>query len=167
MSRSVKSKSRTLGRDREASVESPSNQSKEAHQSDSSQRFTNLIAVLRRITLAVQVFPFIYTAIFIFLFTAYSFSEGVVLDIIDYLSFVSPIVVVAHIVYSRMLKMCKWHRTACAIPLIPQAVDMFDNYVYHFEHNAWIVVSITIIVSFCLFLFCIYKVFYTDDGRIC
>ena len=164
MSESGKSRYRISGRDREALGKSPS---KSQQDDPSYQRVTNFVTILRRITLAVQVFPFIYTAIFIFLFTAYSFSDGVVLEIIDYFAFVSPIVVVAHIVYSRMLKMCKWHRTACAIPLIPQAVDLFDNYVYHFEHNAWVVVCATIIVSLCLFLFCIYKVFYTDDGRIC
>lgn len=117
--------------------------------------------------MAVQVFPFIYTALFIFLFTAYSFLDGVWLDIIDYAVFVSPIVVVAHLVYSRMLMMCKWHRIACALPLIPQAVDQFDVYVYHFDHNAWIVVAATIIVTMVLFMIAIYKVFFTEDGRIC
>ena len=117
--------------------------------------------------MAVQVAPFIYTALFVFLFTAYSFSSGVVLDIIDYAVFTSPIIVVAHLIYSRMLKLCKWHRVACALPLIPQAVDQFDVYVYHFDHNAWIVVAVTILVTMILFLWCIYKVFYTDEGRIC
>lgn len=117
--------------------------------------------------MAVQVFPFIYTALFVFLFAAYSFSSGVVLDIIDYAAFVSPIVIVAHLVYSRMLKLCKWHRIACALPLIPQAVDQFDVYVYHFDHNEWMVVSATILLTLTLFLIAIYKVFYTDDGRIC
>lgn len=133
----------------------------------SNERFANIVAVLRRITLAVQVFPFIYTALFLFLFTAYSLGEGTVLDIIDYLSFVSPIVVVAHLIYSKMLKMCKWHRIACALPLVPQSVDLFDTYVYHFNHGEWVVVSVTIIVTLILFLFCFYKVFYTDEGRIC
>ena len=128
---------------------------------------SRLVLILRRITLAVQIFPFIYTALFIFLFTAYSFSSGVVLDIIDYLVFVSPIVVVAHLIYSKMLMMCKWHRIACALPLIPQAVDQFDLYVFHFGHEAFVVVSVTIVVTMLLFLFCIYKVFFTDEGRIC
>ena len=148
------SKSRTSAQDREAS-ESPQ---------DAKSR---LIAVLRNITMAVQVFPFIYTALFVFLFAAYSFSSGVVLDIIDYAAFVSPIVVVAHLVYSRMLKLCKWHRIACALPLIPQAVDQFDVYVYHFDHYEWIVVSATILLTLVLFLIAIYKVFFTNDGRIC
>lgn len=128
---------------------------------------SNLVKILRGITLAVQVFPFIYTALYVFLFTAYCLTEGVWLDIIDYMAFVSPIVVVAHLVYSRMLKMCRWHRVACALPLIPQAVDQFDMYVYHFGHNAWIVVSAAIIVTMILFLIAIYRVFFTDDGRIC
>ena len=148
------SKSRTSAQDREAS-KSPQ---------DAKSR---LIAVLRNITMAVQVFPFIYTALFVFLFDAYSFSSGVVLDIIDYAAFVSPIVIVAHLVYSRMLKLCKWHRIACALPLIPQAVDQFDVYVYHFDHYEWIVVSATILLTLILFLIAIYKVFYTNDGRIC
>lgn len=148
------SKSRTSAQDREAS-KSPQ---------DAKSR---LIAVLRNITMAVQVFPFIYTALFVFLFAAYSFSSGVVLDIIDYAAFVSPIVIVAHLVYSRMLKLCKWHRIACALPLIPQAVDQFDVYVYHFDHYEWIVVSATILLTLILFLIAIYKVFYTNDGRIC
>lgn len=117
--------------------------------------------------MAVQVFPFIYTALFIILYAAYSFSSGVALDIIDYLVFVSPIVVLAHLVYSRMLMMCRWHRIACALPLIPQAVDLFDNNVYHMEHNEWILVAATILVTFVLFLIAIYKVFFTDNGRIC
>ena len=117
--------------------------------------------------MAVQVFPFIYTALFVFLFTAYSLGSGTLLDIIDYAVFVSPIVVVAHLVYSRMLMMCKWHRIACALPLIPQAVDQFDAYVYHFDHNAWNVVAATIIVTMILFLIAIYKVFFTEDGRFC
>lgn len=163
MSKSERLKSHISAQGQEVSEKSPSrNQSEESYQ-----RVTNLVTALRRITLAVKVFPFIYTALFIFLFTAYSIGEGVMLDIIDYLSFVSPIVVVAHLVYSRMLKMCKWHRAACAIPLIPQSVDLFDGYVYHFDHNAWIVVSATILISLFLFLFCIYKVFFTYDGRIC
>lgn len=130
---------------------------------------SQLVLILRRITAAVQVFPFVYTGLFVFLFTAYSFidKESVALNIIDYAVFVSPMVVVAHLVYSRMLKMCKWHRLACALPLLPQAVDQFDLYVYHFGHNAWIVVTATILITMLLFLFCIYKVFFTDEGRIC
>ena len=117
--------------------------------------------------MAVQVFPFVYTVLFIFLFTAYSLSSGVVLDLIDYAVFVSPIVVVAHLVYSKMLKLCKWHRIACALPLIPQAVDQLDVYVFHFGHNAFVIVACTIVVTMSLFLYCIYKVFFTDEGKIC
>ena len=117
--------------------------------------------------MAVQVFPFVYTVLFLFLFGAYSVSEGIVLDIIDYVSFVSPIVIVAHIAYSRMLQLCRWHRIACSLPLIPQAADLFDNYVYHFGHNAFVVVSITIMITIVLFLVSIYKVFFTEDGKVC
>lgn len=115
--------------------------------------------------MAVQVFPFIYTALFLILFTAYTFMDGPLLDIIDHLAFVSPVVVAAHLVYSKMLMMCKWHRIACAIPLLPQSVDLLDAYVFHFERGTWIVVAAAIISSTTLFLIAIYKVFLTDNGR--
>ena len=91
-----------------------------------------LVAILRRITLAVQVFPFFYTVLFVILFLAYYCFPGPILDIVDYVFFVSPVVALAHLIYSRMLKLCKWHRMACALPLLPQSVDVVDNYVYHF-----------------------------------
>ena len=117
--------------------------------------------------MAVQVFPFVYTVLFVFLFGAYSIGGGVLLDVIDYLSFVSPIVIVAHLVYSKMLMMCRWHRIACCLPLIPQSVDLFDSYVYHFDHGEFVIVSIAIMITVVLFLVCIYKVFFTEDGKIC
>lgn len=117
--------------------------------------------------MAVKVFPFIYTALFIVLFGIYTSSGGLLLDLIDYFCFVSPVVVVAHLVYSRMLKMCKWHRVACALPLIPQAFDIVDTYILHYSDIPRLIVIIVVILTMILFLLCIYKVFFTDDGRLC
>ena len=118
--------------------------------------------------MAVQVFPFIYSLLFIFLVAAYSFvKDGVVLDTIDSLMYVSPIVVLAHLIYSRILRLCKWHRIACALPLFPQLVDWLDTYVFHLIQTEVYIANITIIVSMAIYLFCAYKVFFTDDGRIC
>lgn len=122
---------------------------------------------LRRITLAVRVLPFIYTALFLILFGSYSFLPDPALDIVDHICFISPVVVIAHIIYSRMLRMCKWHRVACALPLLPQGVDLFDNYIYRFYWGEYIVVLVTIIITSLLFLYCVYRVFFTDEGRIC
>jgi hypothetical protein len=127
-----------------------------------------LIETLRRITLAVKLFPFIYDAAFITFFALYSFfGKTGMADIINYLVFVSPVVVVAHLFYSKILKMCKWHRVACSLPILPQAVDLFDKYMYSFGHYEWIIVASTIILSMILFMIAIYKVFFTDEGRIC
>lgn len=122
---------------------------------------SSVVALLRRITLAVQVFPFVYTALFVVLFTAYSFGGGTLLDIIDYAVFVSPAVILAHIVYSFMLRLCKWHRIACALPLIPQAADLFDTYVLRLDHTSWLLVSVSVIVTMTLFLIAIHKVFFS------
>ena len=158
---------RTSVRDRETSSQleealqsSPSREERQSLKSDFAVRLRNIIW-------ATRLFPFIYTALLVVLYAAYSFSSGVILDLIDYFAYVSPIVVLAHLAYSRILKMCRWHRIACALPLIPQSVDLFDAYVYHLEHYAWIVTAATIMITLILFLIAIYKVFMTDDGRIC
>lgn len=126
-----------------------------------------LVAILRRITMAVQVIPFVYTGLFVILFSSYYLFPGDTMFIINYLFFVSPIIVLAHLVYSRMLMLCKWHRRACALPLIPQSVDLFDTYVCQLGNGAFVVAVITIFITMIAFMFCIYKVFFTDDGRIC
>ena len=125
-----------------------------------------LVMILRRITMAVQVIPFVYTGLFVILFSSY-FLFGKMIAITNYLFFISPVVVLAHLVYSRMLMLCKWHRMACALPLIPQSVDLFDTYVYQLGNEAFVVAVVTIFVTMIGFAFCIYKVFFTDDGRFC
>ena len=140
---------------------------KEQAAQESQGRLGRLIVTLRRITLAVKVIPFLYTGLFLILYGAYSLLPDPALDVINHLCFVSIAVVIAHLVYSRMLRMCKWHRMACALPLFPQAVDLFDNYIYEFYKYEYIIIVATIIVTMLLFLFCIYKVFFTDEGRIC
>ena len=130
-------------------------------------RVSRVVQLLRRITLAVQVIPFIYTALYLLLYGLGFQSSGIAPDIINHLCFVSPIVVLAHLVYSRMLKMCRWHRIACALPLFPQAIDLIDNHIYCLAQEEYVVVVTTILVALAVFLVCIYKVFFTDEGRVC
>ena len=119
-----------------------------------------------RIVLAVQIAPFVYTLLFLVVFSLAFFAENLaMLDVIDYLCFVSPIVVLAHLVYSRMLRFCIWHRLACALPLIPQAVDLYDTYISPFSVEQIIIVKATIILTILLYFIFAYGTFFSRNGR--
>lgn len=116
--------------------------------------------------MVIQVFPFVYAAMFIFLYGSYSFIDNdTTRFIIDYTFFVSPIVVLVHYIYSRILRMCVWHRIACLLPIPTQIVDVLDTFVSSISRNGMLITIITIIVSIVIYGFAIYGTFFSPDGR--
>ena len=119
-----------------------------------------------RIVLAVQIAPFVYSLLFLVVFSIAFFSTNEdLMTIIDYFCFISPVVVVAHLVYSRMLRFCVWHRLACALPLLPQLVDLYDTYVSSFSVGQIIIVKATILVTIILYFLFAYGTFFSRNGR--
>lgn len=51
----------------------------------------------------------------------------------DSLFYVSPVCIIAFLVLSKALRLCGWHKTACAIPAIPLVVNFIDYYVINFS----------------------------------
>ena len=132
----------------------------------SRQQLNSIIKSQVRIVLAVQLAPFIYTLLFLAIFSLAFFSTNeTMLTAIDYLFFISPIVIVAHLVYSWMLRFCIWHRLACALPIIPQVVDLYDTYVSMFTVEQIIIVKATIIITILLYFLFAYGTFFSRNGR--
>ena len=114
----------------------------------------------------IQVFPFVYAAMFIFLYGSYSFVENeLVRFIIDYTFFLSPIVILAHYIYSRILRMCVWHRVACLLPIVTQVADLLDTFVACISRNGMVITVITILSSILIYGLAIYGTFFSPDGR--
>lgn len=64
-----------------------------------------------RIVLAVQLAPFVYTLLFLVVFSLAFFStNAAMLTAIDYFCFISPLVVFAHLVYSWLVSVMRKHR---------------------------------------------------------
>jgi hypothetical protein len=119
-----------------------------------------------RIVLAVQLAPFVYTLLFLVVFSLAFFStNAAMLTAIDYVCFISPLVVLAHLVYSWMLRFCVWHRLACALPILPQPVDLYDTYISPFTVEQIIIVKATIIVTILLYFLFAYGTFFSRNGR--
>ena len=129
-------------------------------------QISSIIESQVRIVLAIQVAPFVYTLLFLVVFALAFFStDEAMMTAIDYFFFISPVVVVAHLVYSWMLRFCIWHRLACALPLLPQIVDLYDTYVSPFTVEQIIIVKATIIVTIILYFLFAYGTFFSRNGR--
>ncbi len=130
-------------------------------------RILALIETLRSITLAVQVIPFVYTGLYIIVLCTYAFAPERVLEALDTLFYVSPTVVVAFLLESRILKLCHWHRAACALPLLPQVSVFVDSYIYELAERGVYALYLVIIAMSVLLLVAAYKVFLSpkQDGR--
>ena len=119
-----------------------------------------------RIVLAIQIAPFVYTLLFLVVFSLAFFSENdALMTVVNYFCFVSPIVIVAHLVYSWMLRFCVWHKLACALPILPQLVDLYDTYINPFSVEQIIFIETTIIVTILLYFLFAYGTFFSRNGR--
>ena len=119
-----------------------------------------LVDTLRRVTTAVQILPLIYSAISIILLAVYNIVPEGVQMILDTLFYVSPVTIVAFLLLSKLLHMCKWHKTACILPMVPQAVSITDYYIINLTiPEVWVANSLIIVMS-ALLLIAAYKVFF-------
>ena len=119
-----------------------------------------LVDTLRRVTTAVQILPFIYSAISIVLLAVYNIVPESVQMLLDTLFYVSPVTVIAFLLLSKLLNMCVWHKSACILPLVPQAVSLTDYYIINLTvPEVWVANTLIVVMS-AILLVAAYKVFF-------
>lgn len=119
-----------------------------------------LVDTLRRVTTAVQVLPFVYSALSIITLSVYNFIPEETQSQLDTLFYISPICIVAFLILSKLLRLCKWHKTACILPAIPQIVGFIDCYIITLTVPEAYIINAVIIVMTVLLLIAAYKVFF-------
>lgn len=119
-----------------------------------------LITTLRRVTTAVQVFPFIYSALYIALLAAYNFVPEDYQATLDNLFYISPACIVTFLILSKVLLLCRWHKAACIIPIIPQVANFIDCHVVMLSEAQVYLFNGTLIGMTVLLVFAAYKVFF-------
>jgi hypothetical protein len=118
-----------------------------------------LIEKLRRITLQVQVAPFLISAAYIVVLFLYQFVSEQTRYSLDTLFYVSPIVSVFLLTFSRTLKLCKWHRRACMLPMLPQIFVFIDYHIFEFTERMARLAMILPALMAILLLIAAYNVF--------
>lgn len=103
--------------------------------------------------------PFAYGALYVISMVVYFYGNESASQLCDTLFYVSPVIVLCFLSLSHTLRLCKWHRRACCVPLIPQVITLLDYYVIELSDIA-VVVNLSICVSSIVILFLsAYKIF--------
>lgn len=64
------------------------------------------------------------------------FAPDDTVRIFDSLFYVSPVTVAAFLILSNLLHLCKWHKMACVLPILPQVVSFVDYYIIELSQQA-------------------------------
>lgn len=118
-----------------------------------------LVKKLRSVTLAVQIMPFVYSALYIISISLYWTDNPILLAVLDTLFYVSPITVTEFYILSNALRLCKWHKAACILPVTPQVAVLVDKTVVNLSAHAVEACLITSVIMVSVLLISAYKVF--------
>lgn len=103
--------------------------------------------------------PFLYASLYIAALVAYMFVSEPIMQMLDTLFYVSPVVIIGNLILSRILKLCSWHKVACVLPFFPQINIFIDSYIYEFSVRAELAHIIMVISMSVLLLVAAYNVF--------
>lgn len=118
-----------------------------------------LVRILRKVTKIVKIYPFVYAVLYALCMIGYLICDDIVSVILDQLFYTSPIVVSCNILLSYSLKLCKWHRLQCLLPMTPLITLAVDVTIYPISKIASTINALTIILLFALSLINAYFVF--------
>lgn len=124
-----------------------------------------LVIVLRKLTRLVKAIPFTYLIIYSIYLLLGLFCCETVISWLDSLIIISPATTVTLLGLSRILKLCKWHKTACVFPLTTQAESFVDNNIIQFTQGEIVAINLIIAVAVMFFLMAAYKHFYNGRER--
>lgn len=128
-----------------------------------------IVTILRRVTKIVKIYPFIYAGIYALCMIGYMFLSDETADILDQLFVTSPIVVSCNLLLSKTLKLCKWHRLQCLLPIVPLLPIYVDSYIYSLSKVGAYINTTIILLLFLASLINAYFVFikplYNETNR--
>lgn len=89
-----------------------------------------IVKILRKVTVVVKLSPFVLALAYITTMIGYIFFSDSIATLCDQLFYTSPFMIMCAIGLSYSLKLCKWHRLECILPLLPCIAVFIDAYVY-------------------------------------
>ena len=124
-----------------------------------------IVRILRRVTAIVKVYPFLYSMLYVTCMFVYMFCSDEVSILCDQLFYTSPFMIICAIGLSYSLKLCKWHRLECILPLLPTCMVFVDEFIYKIPKSASYLNAILMIIICILSLINAYFVFIKPNTR--
>lgn len=124
-----------------------------------------IVNILRKVTKVVKIYPFVYAILYVFTMIGYILCDDTIAIILDQLFYTSPIVVSCNIALSYALKLCKWHRMQCLLPMFPLVPVVIDYCIFPLSRFVAITNAATIIILCILSLINAYFVFIHKKQR--
>lgn len=118
-----------------------------------------IIEIARKVTSVAKFSPFVFAVAYIITMICYIFCDDATATLLDQLCYTSPLVVIMNFRLSYSLKLCKWHRLECALPMFPLIPLVIDYYIYPISRFGAIVNGISILSLIILSLVNAYFVF--------
>ena len=118
-----------------------------------------IVRILRKVTKIVKIYPFVYAVLYALCMIGYLVCDDIVSVMLDQLFYNSPIVVSCNILLSYSLKLCKWHRLQCLLPMFPLIPLFVDYLIFPVSKLVFTINALTIILLFALSLINAYFVF--------
>ena len=120
-----------------------------------------IIGVTRRFTKVVQILPFAYLLVFAFVAIAEPFLSDSAFDLVNNLFYAAPGIQAVALGLSRLLRLCRWHKIACLLPMSSQAESYIDGYLFQFTQNEIVCINTAIgIISVAFIVFSIRHFFH-------
>lgn len=123
-----------------------------------------LVRILRKVTKIVKIYPFVYAVLYALCMIGYLVCDDAVSVMLDQLFYTSPIVVSCNILLSYSLKLCKWHRLQCLLPMFPLIPLFVDYLIFPVSKLAFTINALTIIAILMLSLINAYFVFIKPEN---
>lgn len=103
-----------------------------------------IVAILRKVTTLVKIYPFLYTILYVVCILVYMFGSDLAASVCDQLFFTSPFIILCTLGLSYSLKLCKWHRLECLLPAFPMFALIID-YIYPLSRFYAIINGVSVI----------------------
>lgn len=113
---------------------------------------SKLVALLRRITRMVQLAPFVYLLFLAVCLLCESYLPEWVLRCADNTLNMPVYATACMLGAGRMLKLCRWFRTACLLPLATKVEVWFDALVMTLTHNEVVIINTSLGIIFLAYI---------------
>lgn len=113
---------------------------------------SSVIRILREATRIVQLAPFAYLVFYVAYMLFGYFASEEALCVADSLLTISPATTGMMLAGSRLFKLCRWHKTACLLPMTGQVEGYVDSFIITFTQEEIILINTTIGIISLVFL---------------